>query len=100
MLGVDFTKESMGQYHESIGTAKLYVNDQVVATGPMRAQIGAFTLCGDGLCIGRDSADSVSAEYKSPSRFNGGTIHQVEINVGDDQYLDLEKEATAMLARE
>ena len=100
VLGVDFTKESMGQYHESIGTAKLYVNDQVVATGPMRAQIGAFTLCGDGLCIGRDSADSVSAEYKSPSRFNGGTIHQVEVNVGDDQYLDLEKEATAMLARE
>ena len=100
VLGVEFTKESMGQYHESIGTAKLYVNDDVVATGPMRAQIGMFTLCGDGLCIGRDSADSVSAEYKSPYRFNGGTIHQVEINVGDDQYLDLEKEATAMLARE
>ncbi len=45
VLGVDFTKESMGQFHESIGTAKLYVNDDVVATGPMRAQIGMFTLC-------------------------------------------------------
>ena len=43
---------------------------------------------------------AVSAEYKSPSRFNGGTIHQVEINVGDDQYMDLEKDAAAMLARE
>ena len=42
----------------------------------------------------------MSAEYKSPYRFNGGTIHQVEINVGDDQYIDLERDAAAMLARE
>jgi arylsulfatase len=90
----------MGKFHESIGTAKLYVDSDVVATGPMRAQIGMFTLCGDGLCIGRDSADSVSSEYTSPYRFTGGTIHQVEVNVGDDQYLDLERDAAAMLARE
>ena len=100
VLGMEFTKESMGQYHEAHGTTKLYVNDDVVATGPMRTQIGTFTLCGDGLCIGRDSGDAVSAEYKSPYRFTGGTIHQVEVNVGDDQYIDLEKEAAAMLARE
>ena len=56
VLGMEFTKESMGQYHEAIGTTKLYVNDEVVATGPMRTQIGMFTLCGDGLCVGRDSA--------------------------------------------
>jgi hypothetical protein len=29
-----------------------------------------------------------------------GTIHQVEISVGDDQYIDLEKLGAAMLARE
>jgi hypothetical protein len=28
------------------------------------------------------------------------TIVQVEVSVGDDQYLDLEKEAHALLARE
>jgi hypothetical protein len=28
--------------------AKLYVDDEVVAEGPMRAQIGYFALCGDG----------------------------------------------------
>ncbi len=66
MLGMEFTKESMGQYDESHGTTKLYVNEDVVASGPMRTQLGTFTLCGDGLCIGRDSADPVSAEYKSP----------------------------------
>ena len=34
VLGVEFTKESMGKFHESIGTAKLYVNDDVVAHRP------------------------------------------------------------------
>ena len=89
-----------GQYHEAHGTTKLYVNEDVVATGPMQTQVATFTLCGDGLCIGRDSGDAVSSEYKAPYRFTGGIIHQVEVNVGDDQYVDLEKEAAAMLARE
>ena len=44
--------------------------------------------------------DAVSAEYRAPFRFTGGTIHQVEVNVGDDQYIDLERDAAAMLARE
>ena len=35
-----------------------------------------------------------------PASFKGGTIVQVEVNVGADQYLDLEKEAMAALARE
>ncbi len=39
-------------------------------------------------------------EYRSPYRFKGGTIVQVEVNVGADQYVDLEKAAAAMLARE
>ena len=45
-LGMEFTREKAGKYHESIGTTKLYVNDKVVAEGPMRAQVGKFTLCG------------------------------------------------------
>ena len=66
----------------------------------MRTQPGKFTLCGDGLCVGRDSSDAVSSLYSAPATFKGGTILQVEVNVGDDQYLDLEKEAMAALARE
>ena len=42
----------------------------------------------------------MSSMYRSPGTFTGGTIKQVEINVGDDQYLDLEREAMAALARE
>ena len=80
--------------------ASLYVDDDVVASGPMRTQQAQFTLCGDGLCIGRDSADAVSKEYRSPARFKGGTIMEVEVNVGDDRYVDLERQAAAMMARE
>jgi arylsulfatase len=57
---VEFVREGAGEHMESLGTAKLYVGDEVVAEGPMRAQIGPFTLCGDGLCVGYDSADPVT----------------------------------------
>ena len=97
---MEFTKERIGEHGESHGTTKLYVDDQVVAAGPMRTQPAHFTLCGDGLCIGRDSGDAVTKEYAAPARFTGGTIVQVEVNVGDDQYVDLEKHAAAMIARE
>jgi arylsulfatase len=100
VLGMEFTKERTGEHGEAHGTTTLHVDGEAVAEGPMRTQLATFTLCGDGLCIGRDSADAVSKEYRSPARFKGGTILQVEVNVGDDQYIDLEKEAAAMLARE
>lgn len=99
-LGVEFIRESAGAHGESIGTAKLYVDDQVVAEGPMRAQIGKFTLCGDGLCIGFDSADAVSEQYTNPFPFTNGKLLGVGIDVSEEQYLDLELEAQAAFARE
>jgi arylsulfatase len=97
---MEFTRESAGKHHESIGKTKLYVNNKVVAEGPMRTQAGKFTLSGDGLCIGRDSGDNVSKEYKAPGTFTGGTILGVGVSVGKDQYLDLEQKAAAALAVE
>ena len=97
-LGMEFTREGMGKFHESLGHTKLYVNETIVAEGPMRAQVGKFTLCGDGLCIGYDSADAVSAEYQAPGRFKGGTILGVGVTVEKAQYLDLEKIAAAAFA--
>jgi arylsulfatase A-like enzyme len=97
-LGMEFNREKAGQYHESHGTTKLYVNDKVVAEGPMRAQVGKFTLSGDGLCVGRDSGDAVSHAYQSPGTFKGGTILGVAVTVEKTQYLDLEKMAAAAFA--
>jgi arylsulfatase len=100
-VGMEFIKEKAGQYNESIGTAKLYVNDKQVATGAMKAQVGKFTLVGDGLCIGYDSGDPVSKLYtSSTSEFEGGEIAFVTISTGKEKYSDLEMEAARALKKE
>lgn len=99
-LGVEFVREGAGEHGESVGTTTLYVDDRAVASGPMRAQVGKFTLCGDGLCVGWDSADPVSAQYRNPFPFTGGKLLGVAVDVSTEQYLDMELEATAMLSRE
>lgn len=96
-LGVEFTRDSTGKNGESIGSLKLYVNDKVVAQGPMKTQPGKFTLAGDGLCIGYDSGDAVSSLYKTPGTFKGGTIQFVGVTVEKAQYSDLEAEAKRAL---
>jgi arylsulfatase len=78
---------------------KLYVNDKVVAEGPMKTQPGKFTLSGDGLTIGYDSGDAVSGEYKTPSTFRGGTIQAVGVTVEKASYEALELEAQRALMR-
>ena len=94
-LGMEFTREKAGKYQESLGNTKLYVNEKVVAEGPMKTQPGKFTLCGDGLCVGFDSADAVSEEYSGSNPFKGGTIKFVGVTHEKAQYLDLETLARA-----
>jgi arylsulfatase len=100
VLGMEFVRESVGERHESHGTTRLYIDDKQVAEGPMRTQPGHYALCGEGLSIGRDTGAPVSVEYQPPFAFTGGRIIRVEFALGDDQYLDLEAEAAAMMARE
>jgi len=100
VLGVEFSKEKLGERHETHGTAKLYVDDQVVAEGALKTQPGHFALCGEGLSIGHDSGDPVSKEYPAGFAFQGGRILEVEVNIGDDVYLDVEREFAAALARD
>jgi arylsulfatase len=99
-FGMEFNKEKVGEHGESIGTAKLYINDKEVATGAMTAQVGKFTLVGDGLCVGYDSGDPVSKLYSSPGEFKGGTIFFVTVSTGKEQYIDLEKEAARAFSKE
>jgi len=97
-LGMEFNREKAGPHGESLGKATLYVNDTVAAQGDLKTQAGKFTLSGDGLCIGRDSGDAVSEDYKTPGEFKGGRILFVGVTVEQAQYLDLEKLAAAALA--
>src|SRR5262249_18529106 len=99
-LGVEFIRDKAGEHMESLGTTTLYIDEHVEATGPMRAQVGKFTLAGDGLCVGYDSGDNVSQEYKNPGTFTGGTILAVGVDVSEEVYLDLEKEAAMAMARD
>jgi arylsulfatase len=99
-FGMEFTREKAGPNSESIGRAKLYVNDKMVAEGPMKTQPGKFTLSGDGLCVGFDSGDAVSEQYVSPGKFKGGTILGVGITTEKAQYTDLEKEAQRAFSRD
>ncbi len=96
VVGMEFTREKAGEHNESIGTAKLYVNDKEVAQAPIRTQIGKFTLSGDGLCVGFDGGDNVSQLYKAPGEFRG-LISFVTVSTGKEQYIDLEKEAARKL---
>lgn len=97
-LGVEFTREKAGPYHESVGTAKLYINDKVVAEGPMRTQAGKFGL-GGGMRIGYNSADPVSGENTKQGTLKGAIIQFVGFTVEKTEYRDLEQEAKrAMMA--
>jgi hypothetical protein len=72
IIGVEFQKKSKGKYNESHGPLKLYLDDKIVAEADIRTMTGHFSLCGEGLCIGYDSGDAVSSEYKSNVPFSGG----------------------------
>ncbi|HEY6761309.1 MAG TPA: hypothetical protein VI318_17555 [Baekduia sp.] len=100
VLGVEFVKEKLGDRHETLGTAKLYIDDQVVGESAWKTQPGHFALCGEGLSIGRDSSDPVSREYAGGYDFRGGEILEVEVNVANDVYLDLERQFAAAMARD
>ncbi len=92
-LGMEFIHESIGEYGESYGKMKLYIDEQVVAEGDLKTQPAKFTLSGDGLCIGYDSGDAVSELYPSPSEFEGGKIDFVGVTVEGTPYVNLEAEA-------
>lgn len=99
-LGMEFVRDKAGPKGESVGKTTLYVNGQSVAQGDMRTQSGKFTLAGDGLCVGYDSGDAVSQEYKSPGTFKGGSILGVGVDVSPEVYHDLEKEASRAMSRD
>ena len=78
----------------------LYVDDAPVDNGRFRTQAGHYALCGEGLCIGYESGDAVSADYKGPFTFTGGKVVRVIYDVAQDAYVDAERKLAAALARD
>ena len=77
------------------GTLTLFIDDQQVGQGDIVTQPGYFCLTGDGICVGRDSASSVTPEYQAPFPFTGGTIDKVVVDVSGDRYIDHESQVRA-----
>ena len=68
--------------------------------GSVLTVLGHFPLCGEGLCIGYDSADPVSSMYSSGFDFTGGEIKKVVFDIADDVYVDVEAHLAAAMARD
>jgi arylsulfatase A-like enzyme len=102
ILSASFQKAGEDPPGTARGTLALFYGDRKVAEGEIRTQPGMFSLAGEGLTVGRDSGEAVTDDYPgdAPWRFTGGTLRRVAVDVSGTPYVDLEREAVAMLARE
>jgi arylsulfatase A-like enzyme len=102
LLSASFDKDGEDPPNVAAGILSLYYGDQKVGEARIKTQPGMFSLAGEGLCVGRDSGAPVTSDYagNEGGRFTGGTIKRVVVDVSGDPYVDLEREAQAMLARE
>ena len=102
IFSASFEKDGEDPPGVATGTLSLYYGDRKVGEGRIKIQPGPFELAGEGLCVGRDSGAAVTDDYpgQSPHRFTGGIVKRVAVDVSGEPYIDLEREAEAMLARE
>ncbi|MFI5637855.1 arylsulfatase [Streptomyces goshikiensis] len=102
ILAASFEKDGEVSPGLATGILSLHHGDRKVGEGRIRTQPGRFTLAGEGLNVGKDGGDAVTADYPgtAPWAFTGGTLHRVAVDVSGEPYIDLEREAEAMLARE
>ena len=102
ILSASFDKDGEDPPGVATGVLSLWHGDAKVGEQRIKTQPGKFMIAGEGLCIGRDGGAGVTEDYPgtSPWRFTGGTIHRVAVDVSGEPYIDLEREAAAMLMRE
>jgi arylsulfatase len=102
ILSASFDKEGEDSPGVAVGTLSLWHADKQVGETKIKTQPGKFMIAGEGLCVGRDGGSGVTPDYPGvePWAFTGGTIRRVAVDVSGEPYLDLEREAAAMLMRE
>jgi arylsulfatase len=100
VLSAVFERE--GESMPTTGTLTLYINEDKVGEGRISTQPGNFSLVGEGLNVGKDPGEPVTDDYGGvrPYGLTGGTIRQVIVDVSGEPYLDLEREAAMIMARE
>jgi arylsulfatase A-like enzyme len=102
ILSASFEKDGDDPPPVATGILSLYYGDKKVGEGRIKTQPGGYMIAGEGLAIGRDVGDPVTQDYpgEQPYGFTGGTINRVAVDVSGEPYIDLEREAQAMLMRE
>ena len=100
ILSAAFERE--GDVMPTTGTLSLFIGDEKVGEGRIMTQPGNFSLVGEGLNVGKDPGEAVTDDYpgERPFAFSGGTIEEVIVDVSGAPFVDLEREAVAIFARE
>ena len=100
VFSVSFQRE--GDSMPAEGTLTLHVGDRTVGEGRIKTQPGKFSLAGEGLNVGKDTAEPVTDDYSgtSPWPFVGGTIHKAVVDVSGEPFEDLAQEARMAFARD
>jgi arylsulfatase len=100
ILSARFDREGDGM--PATGTLSLYINDEKVGEGQIMTQPGNFSLVGEGLNVGKDPGEPVTDDYPGvrPYAFTGGVIRHAIVDVSGEPFVDVEREAAMMMARE
>ncbi|MFC0452143.1 arylsulfatase [Rhodococcus jostii] len=102
LLAASFDKDGEDPPGTAHGMLTLYYGDRKVGEGRIKTQPGKFSIAGEGLTAGRDTGEPVTDDYPgtAPWAFTGGTLNRVVVDVSGEPYVDLEREAAAMLSRD
>jgi arylsulfatase A-like enzyme len=101
LVSAEFVKDNDGKPGVCTGTLSLYHGEKKVGEDTIKTQPATFGLTGSGLTVGR-SLHAITYDYpgERPWPFTGGRIHFGAVDVSGEPYVDLEREAAAMIARE
>ena len=102
IVSAEFVKDdNHGKPGVCTGVLTLYHGEKKVGQDRIKTQPATFGLTGSGLTVGR-SLHAITYDYpgRRPWPFTGGTIHFGAVDVSCEPYVDLEREAAAMIARE
>ena len=94
--------EREGDTMPAEGILTLHIGTTKVAEGRIKTQPGKFSIAGEGLNVGKDTAEPVIGDYpgESPWPFVGGTIERAIVDVSGEPFVDLAKEAAMAFARD
>jgi arylsulfatase A-like enzyme len=101
ILSAEFIKDDENEGGVCTGVLSLYHGEKKVGEDRIKTQPAPFGITGSGLTVGR-SGHAITYDYpgERPWPFTGGTIHFAAVDVSGEPYVDLEREAAAMMARE